>query len=97
MMRRRIERTSMARPYVTRIFEILESRGQSKKWFAAQMGINRTQLYQINWGDRPLTPEFIERSAQILQVPPDMLFFSPSKLRVRTETVRSGISTEVPA
>lgn len=78
----------MSRAYVTRIFDILESQGRTRTWFARQMGMNRTQLYQINWGERPLTDAFMDRAAQVLQVPHDMLFSLPSELRPRNETLR---------
>jgi len=75
----------MARSYVTRIFDILERQGRTKTWFAEQMGIDRSLLYRINWGERPLTPEFISRAALVLGVPEDLLFSSPSELRARKE------------
>lgn len=79
----------MARQRVTRIFDVLQSQGRSAAWFARQMGIDRTMLYRIDWGDRRLTAEFRARAALVLQVPEDLLFSVPPELRAPHESVSS--------
>lgn len=66
--------------HLSTVFRTLKSRGQSKTWFARKMGINRTWLYQIHWGERPLTNAFQSRAAELLQLPEELLFL-PTELR----------------
>lgn len=87
----------MARNHVTRIFDVLEQQGRSVSWFADQMGMSRSMVYKINWGERSLTEEFVQRAASILQVPADMLVFLPSELRYRNDQVQTCNDERVPA
>ena len=70
---------------LAQLFRILEDRGQRKSWFAGRVGINRTHLYMIHWGDRPLTPQFRRAASQVMQMPEDVLFSLPSELRTVPE------------
>ena len=43
------------------VFALLRQRGQSVAWLARQMGMNRSHLYQLHNGTRPVPDDFCER------------------------------------
>ena len=89
----------MKKPVQTRIFDVLASRGQSVMWFASQMGIERSRLYRIEWGERPMPDDYLDRAARVLQLPREMLIFLPSELRTLhdSQRERNNCHTQVPA
>ncbi|MDO8673069.1 MAG: helix-turn-helix transcriptional regulator [Dehalococcoidia bacterium] len=57
------------------LFEILDSRGVSRRWFARQVGIHETTLCKIAKGKRPIPAWLKPAAARVLQVPESILFF----------------------
>lgn len=67
------------------LFDILESRGISRRWFARQVGIHETTLCKIAKGKRRAPAWFPPVAAKFLQLPESVLFL-PSDVREDTES-----------
>lgn len=61
----------------SRVLEYLRQTGRSPKWVAEKAGYDRSYLYKIEAGEKPVTDEFITRMCDVLQVTPSTLFFAP--------------------
>lgn len=79
----------MKKTVQTRIFEVLESRGQSVTWFAHQIEIERSRLYRIEWGERPMPEGYLDRAAKVLQVSSHSLLLLSSELSERNDNLMS--------
>lgn len=61
----------MGSPNVTRM---LAQQERTIAWLARKTGVSVSYAWKMLNGSRPLTPEFRERTAKVLNVPEDILF-----------------------
>jgi len=64
----------------TRVFDILEARGQKQRWLVQEMrrrgyDLSESYLSQIKAGSKPPTRRFIGLAAEIMELSPDELFY----------------------
>jgi transcriptional regulator with XRE-family HTH domain len=77
---------------MTKVFEVLDSRGIKRIWLAKQLGISPSHLNRLEKGERPFTQQMREKVSQVLQVPVDMLFFDAELGAPNTNDVASNPS-----
>lgn len=72
----------------TNIPSLLRARGHAMTWFCSMIGYDRTYVYRMEAGDRPLTREYVDRAARVLNVPAALLLTDMSILdnHVNVET-----------
>lgn len=61
----------------TNILDVIRGRGWSVAYAARKLRYSREYLYRLSNGERSITPAFVERACQVLDLPPSALFFDP--------------------
>lgn len=62
-----------ASPARTNIPSLLQARGHTVRWFCRRIGINPSYYYRMESGERPLSQSYLERAADVLNVPVSLL------------------------
>ncbi len=56
------------------LWRIMDDQGRKLVWLADRVQYSANHVYHIRYGQRPATPEFRTRCAQVLAIPEDILF-----------------------
>jgi myo-inositol-1-phosphate synthase len=71
----------------TRVFEVMEERGQKQRWLLAKLRsrgyhVSESYLSQIKSGAKEPTPEFIEAVCAVLETPETELFYGEERKQI---------------
>ncbi len=64
-------------PVETNLFDVLKEREVGERtasWLARKLGVSRERVSQLKRGRRPITREFMQRIADVLEMPVESLF-----------------------
>lgn len=79
----------MRHPVDYPLWRILDHQGRSLKWLASRMGYGYNYVRQVRAGVHPVTEEFRQRAAQVMDLPDEVLFILPECAGRRTERIAS--------
>lgn len=83
----------------TRVFDVLESKGITQRWFARQIGMSDTMVTHIKAGRRPINERFVAGAVRVLGLPFDVLFYalpSPSRDELLAEPDAIDLTGDEP-
>lgn len=61
----------------TTILDVIRARGWPVAYAARRLGYHRNYLYRLASGERSITPAFVARACQVLDLPASALFSDP--------------------